>query len=396
MKVSKTKLKENLSRLMIKRASTLLARQAYHGVLDRAPDAGGMATSRALIEKEGSVEALVGSLVRSPEFKKKSFTAMAPEIVKAAYKGILLREADADGLKLHSDWLIKHRSIAGLLKHMTECGEFKRRVEAEAMHTPLKHCLTPLWYGRQAKVDITATPAQFEQIFERVRNEWTKLGETEPHWYVLTNDLFKTANFAKNEDEFYKSGEKAFALAKRMAGGVGLEINKAGTALELGCGTGRVTHVLAKNFARVIAVDVSPGNLKLCEDKMRALGLTNVEFLLLKSPKDLEGIPPIDFFFSTIVLQHNPPPVIHYMLDQIFGKLRPSGQVFFQVPTHFPEYSFEVDKYLKTPLHVMEMHCLPMYAVFALFAKHALMPQEVLMDTWTGWAGSHTFMAVRK
>ena len=265
MKVSKQKLKENLSRLMIKRASTLLARQAYHGVLDRAPDSGGMATSRALIEKDGSIEELVGSLVRSPEFKKKTFAAMAPEIVKEAYTGILLREADPKGLKFHTDWIIKNRSISSFLKNLTECGEFNHRLEAAAILEPLKKCLTPLWYGRQSKVDINATPEQFEQLFERIRKEWTKLGETEPHWSVLTSDLFKTSNFSENEEAFYKSGETAFGLAKRMVSGVGLAIDKAGTALELGCGTGRVTHVLARNFARVIAVDVSPGNLKLCE-----------------------------------------------------------------------------------------------------------------------------------
>jgi hypothetical protein len=121
-----------------------------------------------------------------------------------------------------------------------------------------------------------------------------------------------------------------------------------------------------------------------------------VEYVLLKSPRDIENIPPIDFFFSTIVLQHNPPPVIYYFLDQILGKVRESGTVFFQVPTHIAGYSFDVTRYLASPEPPMETHCLPMRAVFSLFEKHALAPLEVLMDNSTGQPGSHTFFAVRR
>jgi cyclopropane fatty-acyl-phospholipid synthase-like methyltransferase len=165
--------------------------------------------------------------------------------------------------------------------------------------------------------------------------------------------------------------------------------------LELGCGTGRVTHVLADRYARVLAVDVSPGNLRLCQEKLIQMGKTNVECLLLKCPRDIENILPVDLFFSTIVLQHNPPPVIHYFLDQIFGKIREGGSVIFQVPTDRAGYSFNVIDYLASPAPAMEMHALPMRAIFSLFAKHRLRPLEVLMDGWTASLGSHMFFAVR-
>jgi hypothetical protein len=160
-----------------------------------------------------------------------------------------------------------------------------------------------------------------------------------------------------------------------------------------------MTHAFAKVFGSVIAVDISPGNMKLCQEKMRQCGKTNVEYILLQSPEETAKLPPCDLFYSTIVLQHNPPPVIYYFLDQILGKIRKSGIAFFQVPTHHPGYSFDMSKlaeYLAAPpSHGMELHCLPMPAVFSLLAKHGLKPVEVLMDGATGMSGSHTFIAVR-
>ena len=53
---------------------------------------------------------------------------------------------------------------------------------------------------------------------------------------------------------------------------------------------------------------VSPGHLRLCEQMMKQRGKTDVLIYVIGSPGlNLERIPTIHFFFSTIVLQHNPP-----------------------------------------------------------------------------------------
>jgi len=254
--------------------------------------------------------------------------------------------------------------------------------------------LRPLCSRQPGSVNIEATAEQFALLFDRICAQWTKLGDTEPHWSVLTNENYKFANFSEHEEQFYKSGQAVVSMIEGTAKRAGLEINPAATVLELGCGTGRVTQALADVYAHVIAVDVSPGNLRLCKQELRQRGKSNVECVLLKSPSDIQSIPPVDFFFSILVLQHNPPPVIYYFLSEIFGKIRESGSVLFQVPTHTPGYSFNVSQYLESPVPLMEMHCLPMRAVFSLFAKNRLTPVEVLMDN--GRIGSHTFFAVRE
>jgi trans-aconitate methyltransferase len=106
-------------------------------------------------------------------------------------------------------------------------------------------------------------------------------------------------------------------------------------------------------------------------------------------------IPRYDVLFSTIVFQHNPPPVQRFLLDRLLGKLNPGGAFFFQIPTHTPRYGFVADDYLASPMGVMELHNLPMPDVFKILAHHRLTPLEVLMDIWTGLYGSHTFFGVK-
>jgi SAM-dependent methyltransferase len=376
MKERVARLKEESARIFIKWAAQLLAKELYLEILGHEPEAVEPATST------GSPS--------STQLQDKQFHLDAAELVTIAYKGLLNREADADGLALHSARLMRDGNIPSFLDAIVRGKEFKKK------RIVVGEYLAPLWSEQIKKVSTEATPEQFELLFERIRGEWTALGDTEPHWSVHVSERYKSKTFAEHEEEFYESGHNSISVIRRLTELAGLEISPEATVLELGCGTGRVTHVLADRYARVIAVDVSPGNLRLCQEKMTQLGKTNVDFFLLKSPRDIQDIPPVDFFFSTIVLQHNPPPVIHYFLDQIFGKIRKSGSVIFQVPTHHAGYTFNVTEYLSSRPPVMEMHILPMQAVFSLFAKHGLTPVEVLMDGCTNWLGSHTFFAVRQ
>jgi 2-polyprenyl-3-methyl-5-hydroxy-6-metoxy-1,4-benzoquinol methylase len=298
------------------------------------------------------------------------------------------------GRPIESDAVLKaHQvvpSVAALRDVLMSCDEFKQKAAPALLGQ-----WAALW-ASQEKVDTRVSESDLRLLFERVRGQWKKLGDTEPHWSVVTQDNFKAANFSEHEEEFYQSGLEQAAMIQNIMKRAGREINPAATVLELGCGTGRVTHALADLFAKVIAVDVSPGHLRLCEQMLRQRGKTNVQYMLLQAPEDIRGIPPIDFFFSMIVLQHNPPPVIYYFLSEIFSKIRPGGSVLFQVPTHTLGYSFDTAKYLASPPPALEMHCLPMREVFALLAKHRLTPVEVMMDNLTGMLGSHTFFAVRE
>jgi SAM-dependent methyltransferase len=242
---------------------------------------------------------------------------------------------------------------------------------------------------------VEVSAEQLERIFSRIASQWGLLADTEPHWSVLTNDKYRMKAFQENEEEFYRSGQHVAALVKTFAARNRIPLPK-GHALEIGCGTGRVTAALAGIFDRVTAVDISAGHLDLCRAALAKRGIANAQYLHLAGPHSVDTLPACSFLLSTIVLQHNPPPLIAFLLDWFLSKVEPGGAALFQVPTHTPGYTFDVEKYLASPTSKdFEMHCLPMHCVFDLLHKYGFKPLEVIMDTWTGMPGSHTFFAVR-
>ena len=62
-----------------------------------------------------------------------------------------------------------------------------------------------------------------------------------------------------------------------------------------------------------------------------------------------------------IVLQHNPPPVMRWLLQTILHRLKAGGLGFLQLPTIGGSYAFEAAAYLRQQADttLMEMHVLP-------------------------------------
>jgi len=104
-----------------------------------------------------------------------------------------------------------------------------------------------------------------------------------------------------------------------------------GTCVEIGCGPGRMTAVLAERFDRVVAVDVSDGML---ERARAATTARNVEYRLvagdyLDSVED--GI--ADALVCYLVLQHLPERrVVMRYLEEFSRVLSSRGNAFVQLP----------------------------------------------------------------
>ena len=106
---------------------------------------------------------------------------------------------------------------------------------------------------------------------------------------------------------------------------------RGGTCVEVGCGPGRMTGLLAERFDRVVAVDVSGEMLELARSRANA---PNVDFRLvggelLDSVED--GI--ADVLVCYLVLQHLPERrlVVAY-LREFARVLAPGGCAFVQLP----------------------------------------------------------------
>src|SRR5690242_16045210 len=87
--------------------------------------------------------------------------------------------------------------------------------------------------------------------------EWKAWGKRDPLWGVASHKgREKDGANPWTDDEFYALGEdwtRIYERAWRTRGGT-----FGGTVVEIGCGAGRITQMLAHAFDRVIAVDVSP------------------------------------------------------------------------------------------------------------------------------------------
>lgn len=237
----------------------------------------------------------------------------------------------------------------------------------------------------QIPVQTEAPEELMAQMFERIHKEWEHLGATEPYWSVVTQPQYYQVEFEAHREQFYSSGNQAcqtFLAALRRCG---VNPSTLGTCLEVGCGVGRVTGFLAAAFGKVIAADISAQHLQIAQNHLRGQGIANVEFAHWQSVQQLQELPPLDAVMSVITLQHNPPPVMAWMLKQLLQRLRPGGVAYFQVPTYRNGYLFELERYLhSSPPSTLEMHFLPQQAVFALVADCACLCLEVREDAMVG------------
>src|ERR1051326_2112092 len=306
--------------------------------------------------------------------------------VEAAYRAILGRDPENEkAIEFHS----RAPSVEDLLRRFLSSEEFAKRRKPVAQ--PLD------WPPMEVETEVA--PDQLRRMHEHVGAVWTKLGQNEPYWSVLTNPDFQAKSMAGNESRFYESGRHSVHLFEAFANRAGLRLNREWTCFELGCGVGRITGWLAPRFSKVIAADISMSPLVIAKEALAKRGITNVDLLHLQKPEAFQQIPSFDVFFSLIVLQHNPPPIMALILKAMLGSLNPGGIAFFQLPTYRKGYSFRVDRYLSSrgESSRMEMHVLPQQCVFEIIEESHCKVLEVREDGWTGMETgiSNTFL-VRK
>lgn len=229
-----------------------------------------------------------------------------------------------------------------------------------------------------ARVDVNPSADAAERLRQHVERTWTKLGNEAPHWSVLSDDAFRPERIADTEASFYASGEADAQLVDAILARHGLKPADLPHCFEFGCGLGRVTVPLARRFAQVTGCDISASHLAGAQRHISGLDLSNVE-LVHATAHDLGMQQPFDLWFSRIVLQHNPPPVIARVLRRAFVLLKPGGVAIFQVPTWAQGYSFDIETYLRDigELDGVEMHCIPQTEVFAAAADAGLVTLEV-------------------
>lgn len=235
-------------------------------------------------------------------------------------------------------------------------------------------------------------PNEVAMNIDRVADTWTRLGREDPLWAVLS-DREKSGGGWEVRD-FLQTGVAEIDRVLGRLDELGAAPHR-GTALDFGCGAGRLSHGLATaGFERVIGLDVSEPML----DKARGLvGSDRCEFRRVSGP-DLAGVDDgsVDFVYCCRVLQHMPPALAERYVREFHRVLRPGGVLAFQVPDRpAPTPSGTVLRVLPRPVadrlrKGMEMHGTAPARVRAVVedAGGALVtvdPDDSAGPRWTSW-----------
>ena len=247
-------------------------------------------------------------------------------------------------------------------------------------------------------VEVEVDDQTLDRLFSVVSQQWTVCGENRPHHSVLSSDEYLPQNLNESAiQSMYQSGADELALIKRLSERAGVDLSNKRRWLELGCGVGRVTVHLAKEFENVTAVDVSPGNLRHCIAMMTHLGIKNADLIQIRHVRDIENLGTFDGFFSRIVLQHNPPPVQRFILDRILRSITHGGVACFQTVVGGKGYAYSAQLHLRGALSDdFEMHALPMRHIFEILSRLGFRVLDVFRELSGGYnVASYTFFAQR-
>jgi hypothetical protein len=106
---------------------------AIHGpLLGRAPDSTELTATLSNLHSERDLAPLIHGLAYSEEIQQRTFLSRLPVLVKDAYLVLMGREPDANGQKIHTDFLTRTEDFAAFFSAISGSQEFgeKQRVRA--------------------------------------------------------------------------------------------------------------------------------------------------------------------------------------------------------------------------------------------------------------------------
>lgn len=347
----------------------------YRHILRREPESEAAIASHLTNDFQGLVAGFVGS----PEFLNRPSVTVSREEVVWCYRNILGREPESAAV-IDAHLATDFKTLVADFLGSPEFSEMRVQPAASlADKVSFQRLDAP-----PILVETQATDQQMIAATAKVKATWSHLGSLQPHFSVRTEEQFLPENLAGSLADFWRSGETEAALVQRILERHHFAACADKTCVEYGCGVGRMTMGFAHRFARVHGYDISDAHLEHARRRAHEINAANIIFHSCADnfPVHLEAC---DFFYSHLVLQHNPPPLIAALLRQALCALLPGGLAIFQVPTYGIDYRFRINEWLAaSPSADMEMHCLPQQQVFELIALERCVLLEVWEDNSTG------------
>ena len=165
---------------------------------------------------------------------------------------------------------------------------------------------------------------------KQLQRNFESLASEDPLWTVLSDNSKRGGHW--DVEDFYATGEPMIAdLGKRLER-VGLSFQGT-SAIDFGCGVGRLTFPLGKRFNQCYGVDISPSMIDYAQSE-GGRG-QNCQFIINASDRlDSFESERIDFIYTAMALQHIAPRYTLRYLQEFSRVLRKGGILAFQLPSH--------------------------------------------------------------
>jgi SAM-dependent methyltransferase len=162
-----------------------------------------------------------------------------------------------------------------------------------------------------------------------VQRNWEIYARSDPMWGVLMDPGRRGGRW--DAEAFFAAGRQEVATVLEHVSGRGVVPDFGGSALDFGCGVGRLTQALAGRFATAWGVDISPTMVELAAQLNRHPETCRY---VVNASDDLARFEDgtFAFVYTSIVLQHVEPRYSSRYLAEFARLLAPGGVLVFQIP----------------------------------------------------------------
>ena len=151
-----------------------------------------------------------------------------------------------------------------------------------------------------------------------------------------------------NPAEFWATGHEEIGNLLRYLDDLGFD-ERGGSALDFGCGIGRLCTGLAPHFKYVLGVDIS---IEMVRKAQEVNVWPNVRYRVCDDLRGLQG--DRDLIYSAITLQHMPAAMQATYVQDFVDLLAPDGVAVFQLPEGDPSTGNDFKSMYGTPREAVE------------------------------------------